>query len=605
MMKQTVKILFVVGLVIAGSGALTASSDARAPSAPFGLWVWEAEEPPRTIALTLSLADEVWAAQVNGATAPVFFREGQLSVALPDGQRFSGVLDAENNMISGHWLQPASDLDYMRVATPVAIATEGGQRWHAEIDIQPRPFHVFLDVFNSDEGDLLAVVRNPEGNNTLGATRHRLVDVGPGEWNLVSGSGERQRRRALAWDETNTLLLDYGRFNDPIALRPALDNDKALYYSRYDLSPMPSNRAPDLANDGWRVASPEAAGFDPAVLENLTHIIGNQDPRRAAPQLIHSILVSRSGELVYEEYFYGHDREQRHDVRSVGKVFGSVMVGALQQEGHAITTDHRPIARVLETAGLPADDPRKAEITLAHLMTFTSGLDCDVNSDSAGSEMRMWEQSQEPNYWLYTSQLDMLHDPGARYAYCSGSANLVGASLREFGAAHVHELFDRLIAEPLQFGPYHWALAPNGEGYLGGGMYMRPRDLLKIGAMYVAGGVWNGTQIVEVNWVEESTSPKIEITPETTGMSSEVFGNNYFGGSQGYIWTVNPINVGENSYASYQASGNGGQLLIIVPEFEIAVVMTGGNYRMGGIWGRWRDQIVGGYIIPSLLSARD
>lgn len=65
------------------------------------------------------------------------------------------------------------------------------------------------------------------------------------------------------------------------------------------------------------------------------------------------------------------------------------------------------------------------------------------------------------------------------------------------------------------------------------------------------------------------------------------------------------IRSGSRSYRAYQASGNGGQLLIVVPELDLAIVMTGGNYRMGGIWGRWRDDIVGGHIVPALREDSD
>ena len=197
--------------------------------------------------------------------------------------------------------------------------------------------------------------------------------------------------------------------------------------------------------------------------------------------MIHSVLVAHKGRLVFEEYFHGYNRTAPHDVRSLGKVFAPVLMGALQQEGRPISAEVRPIAGILKKAGEPIGNPRKARITLANLMTFTSGLDCDVTSDSAGSEERMWDQQEEDDYWLFTARLRSLHEPGQRYAYCSGSINLVGASLRAAAGAHIIDTFDRLIAKPLQFGPYHWALAPNGAAYLGGGAYMRPRDILKIG----------------------------------------------------------------------------------------------------------------------------
>jgi hypothetical protein len=39
---------------------------------------------------------------------------------------------------------------------------------------------------------------------------------------------------------------------------------------------------------------------------------------------------------------------------------------------------------------------------------------------------------------------------------------------------------------------------------------------------------------------------------------------------------------------------------MVVPGLELAVVFTGGNYRQGGIWTRWADEIVGGEIIPAM-----
>jgi len=122
--------------------------------------------------------------------------------------------------------------------------------------------------------------------------------------------------------------------------------------------------------------------------------------------------------------------------------------------------------------------------------------------------------------------------------------------------------------------------------------------------MFAANGAWNGNQVIDEAWVKESTAPKVAISAQTTGMSPEQFGNNYFGGSQAYIWRTDVVKSGETSYRSYEASGNGGQLLIIVPELDLVVGFTGGNYRMGGIWGRWRDQIVGGHIIAAMTDAR-
>ena len=52
----------------------------------------------------------------------------------------------------------------------------------------------------------------------------------------------------------------------------------------------------------------------------------------------------------------------------------------------------------------------------------------------------------------------------------------------------------------------------------------------------------------------------------------------------------------------YAATGNGGQVLLVIPELELAVVFTGENYRQGSIWGRWGNKIGGGAIVPAIRS---
>ena len=129
---------------------------------------------------------------------------------------------------------------------------------------------------------------------------------------------------------------------------------------------------------------------------------------------------------------------------------------------------------------------------------------------------------------------------------------------------------------------------------------MRPRDILKIGAVFAADGTWNGKQILDPAWVAESTAAVIDITAETTGMTPEQFGNSSFGGAAAYEWRIDEVRAGDRTFGSYEATGNGGQILLVVPELDLTVLFMGGNYRYGSIWGRWRQEIVGGHIVPAM-----
>jgi CubicO group peptidase (beta-lactamase class C family) len=142
---------------------------------------------------------------------------------------------------------------------------------------------------------------------------------------------------------------------------------------------------------------------------------------------------------------------------------------------------------------------------------------------------------------------------------------------------------------------------PDGEGYLGGGAYLLPRDLLKVGQAYLDGGVWRGRRIVPSSWVARSTSAKVEVSEATTGLDAKQFPEFYARGTDAWAWHLSQLAAPDRTFQAYGASGNGGQLLIVVPELRLAVVFTAGNYGQGGIWGRFGSEILPREIIPAIL----
>jgi CubicO group peptidase (beta-lactamase class C family) len=245
-------------------------------------------------------------------------------------------------------------------------------------------------------------------------------------------------------------------------------------------------------------------------------------------------------------------------------------------------------------------DPRKADITLGHLLTHSAGLACDDNAESSpGNEDMIQADRSHPDWVKVTLDLPMQFNPGTHYAYCSMNINLAGATLSQATGEWLPALFDRTVARPLQFGTYHWNLMGTGDGYLGGGVFVRPRDFLKLGQAYLDGGVWNGRRIVSAEWVKESLSPHMHISPATTGLEGDAFRNNYYDVDEGWAWHMVGVKSGKETYPAYHANGNGGQLLLVVPQFDLVVMFSAGNYGQG-LWNRERDAIVGDMIIPAI-----
>jgi CubicO group peptidase (beta-lactamase class C family) len=363
--------------------------------------------------------------------------------------------------------------------------------------------------------------------------------------------------------------------------------DQAIgYYPRTPAEPRYVYRPPIAEADGWRTATLDAAGLDAARISALVQKILDADPWPQTAPLVQGLLIARHGRLVLEEYFYGFDKERPHDLRSGGKTLASVLAGIAIDHGAKFSPQTPVYPLFPEYASFANPDPRKSLMTVEHLMTMTSGFDCDENgNDNApGNEDKMQSQTAQPDWYKFMLDQRLAAKPGDAFAYCSGAVNLIGGIVRNTTRTWLPEFFDRFVARPLQMRTYHMNLTPAGEGYMGGGLHIRPRDALKLGQLYLDGGVWNGKRIVSRKWVEVSTARH--------PMNAR--------GSDGYNWHLNDIKLGDRVFKEYDASGNGGQLVMVLPELDLVVMFTGGNYGNFGVWGHFRDELLPQYILAAI-----
>ncbi len=129
---------------------------------------------------------------------------------------------------------------------------------------------------------------------------------------------------------------------------------------------------------------------------------------------------------------------------------------------------------------------------------------------------------------------------------------------------------------------------PTGIVYMGGGLYLRPRAMLKIGQLYLNGGTWNGRRILSQEWVDESWGKYGRLEPLDRN------GHQY-----GYLWWHHQYTVGDRTIATVEARGNGGQYIFVAPELDLVVVITSGNFRTG--LTRQPEKIMRRYVLPAAL----
>jgi CubicO group peptidase (beta-lactamase class C family) len=68
----------------------------------------------------------------------------------------------------------------------------------------------------------------------------------------------------------------------------------------------------------------------------------------------------------------------------------------------------------------------------------------------------------------------------------------------------------------------------------------------------------------------------------------------------GYAWHFRDVHFGGRALHYYWAGGNGGQLIIVIPELDMVVGFTGGDYAQARKYLRWEIELMPQFIFPAV-----
>jgi CubicO group peptidase (beta-lactamase class C family) len=529
-------------------------------------------------------------ADVGGYWVPVTVSGERMSFRLPGNRgEFRGTKVNGEREIRGFWLQPIVPGPARRFATNVTLRAFDREGWSGKLEPLNDPATFFLPIASAADGTIKTYLRDPERNRGVFANVHRVTLKG----DVVRLLGVRRGQKA------ETVLFD-GFYKNGRLVFPSFDNGKSYdfekvldestitFFPRGNPAPRYRYTQPVAFNDGWPVAALEQVGISQSAIEKFVQMLIDAPMESVNTPQIHGVLIARHGKLVLEEYFHGYNRDRPHDTRSAAKSWTSILIGAAMLSGIPIKLDTPVYATMLES--LPADlDARKRRMTLEHLISMTAGFDCNEGDESApGNEDRMQNQTEEPDWYLYTLRVPLVSTPGEKILYCSCEPNLAAGMLEKIANEPLPELFDRLVAQPLQMGTYHLILTPTGTAYGGGGHYFLPRDFMKLPQLMMNGGKWNGVQIVSKDWAHTAVLPMRRLNNEPPA------GQDY-----GYLWNSKEYPYKNRKIRGFFAAGNGGQIFMAIPDLDLAVTFVGGNYA--DVATRFAQRkLIPEYILPAV-----
>lgn len=270
-----------------------------------------------------------------------------------------------------------------------------------------------------------------------------------------------------------------------------------------------------------------------------------------------------------------------HTLQSVTKSVTATLIGIAQQRGEIAGTGV-PLLSFFDKYDLSRVDPRLRQATLADLLTMRSGIEwheSDRPLDSTNTTIQL-ERSDD---WIrFTLAQPMDAAPGTKWVYNSGGSQLMSEVIRRATGMHADAYAERHLFAPLGIRTYHWKRTPTGHPDTEGGLYLAPRDLAKIGQLYLNDGVWNGTRLLPAGWAREATArhvDRISDNPNAPGY--------------GYQWW----RYDRRGVPVWAGNGFGGQFLVVLPEQRMVGVINA--------WNVFGDRVQGtlGPLIDAMLDA--
>ncbi len=323
---------------------------------------------------------------------------------------------------------------------------------------------------------------------------------------------------------------------------------------------------PPESAGGWRTSPEGAATLAPSALETAR-------AWNAAHAVPSSLVIIHRGYLVAEFYEQDAGPDTTFNVYSCSKSFTGTAYGVLfgAQDGANIEQPAYPSI----PAGYPLSDPRKARITLRHLLSMTSGIPGErsgvygvyvpegadpfeaalghapVLARDSGREVMVGQLAGEPGtVWDYS-------DPA--FAHLSLAFHgLTGVDLADYMAAR--------IFAPIGLERVTWETMGVEGGRIGmhtrpyAGVHITAREFARFGYLMLHGGRWAGRQLAPADWIAQATTTSQPLNPG--------YGLTWWTNAAGELWPGVPRDA-------FAAMGYNCNLCCVIPSRDLVVVRIG------------------------------
>lgn len=302
---------------------------------------------------------------------------------------------------------------------------------------------------------------------------------------------------------------------------------------------------------------------------------------------IAGIVVLKNGKKVYEGYFDGFTSEDSVHVMSVTKSIISALIGIAIDKGYIKSVDQK-VLKFFPDYTLKRGEKTIQNVTIRNMLTMTAP----------------YKYKSEPYTKVYTSDdwtkaaLDLLGGRAGitgKFKYSTVGTQILSGILASATGKSVIDFATENLFQPLGIkAPRNtiihnkeehiaflkdkhvsgWMVDPKGVNTAGWGLCLAPRDMAKIGQLYLNGGLYDGRRILSSKWIEDSVKEKSR------------WGELPYG----FLWWI----IDHKGSPCYAAIGDGGNVIFINPEKSIVVAITSRFMRRP----KARIELITEHIVP-------
>ena len=285
----------------------------------------------------------------------------------------------------------------------------------------------------------------------------------------------------------------------------------------------------------------------------------------------YSLIVIHDGVIQKEWYADGWNSSRPAQSQSMHKSLLPILVQAAIEDGFIESVDD-PIGRYIEEWG----NDTRGETTIENLLVMSSGLRSPPFSINPFSDDFLWLFGTEITPILLRTPRN--RPPGEAWDYNNINSEILGLIIeRATGISYARFLSEKVWKPMGGMGAEVWLDSSDGKAHSNCCLITTPMDWARFGSMLLNRGAFNGSQIVNGQFIDRMISPAL--TSSWYGyqiwLNDREGSNPWLQLTKGYQRTE-PFARDD----AYFASGFGGQRVYVVPSEQLVIV------RMGPATGR-------------------